>query len=168
MRLQNACLTAIVLVCSGSSAGAAEREFKTLTQAIESRFGARCETVPMMGVASFFARVASINTVRGVAVATFDGLRYSEDKAREFDRVVSEALHDGWVPMVRVRSRKSGEWTGIYTKADGGNLRMMITTLERDEAAIVEVNLSRDQLLGWVRHPDRAGECGSSIAGGCE
>ena len=155
-----------LLFVSSQTLGAAGRDFRALANAIESRFGVKREQVPMMGLASVIARVSTGNSVRGIEIATFEGLSYSEASSRDFAKLVKDILDDGWKPMVRVQSRRSNEWTGIYVRGDSGKLRMMITTLEQGEATVMELSVSPNQILSWIKDPERAGDCAKS--GSCE
>jgi hypothetical protein len=159
MRPYHLLAAGLLTLVSTQALDATERDFRALSNAIESRFGVKRESIPMMGFASFIARVSSANSVRGLEMATFEGLRYSDNSAREFSKLVGDILDDNWKPMVRVQSRRSHEWTGIYVRGDSGKLRMMITTLEQGEATVIELNVSPNQILSWMKDPEHAGDC---------
>jgi hypothetical protein len=146
------------------SAVAVERDFKALTGAIESHFNVKREEIPMMGLVKFIAHTASAGNLNGLELANFEGLEYSENNARDFSNIVSRILDDNWRPMIRVQSRRSGEFTSIWVRAEKGQWRMMIANLERDEANVIELKVNADELLKWVHDPEHAGEHASRIA----
>jgi hypothetical protein len=145
-------------------AGAVERDFKALTGAIESHFNVKREEIPMMGLVKFIAHTASAGNLNGLELANFEGLEYSENNAREFANIVSRILDDNWRPMIRVQSRRSGEYTSVWVRGDKGQWRMMIANLERNEANVIELKVNADDLLKWVRDPEHAGDHASRIA----
>lgn len=162
-RLLPALTLALVMV---PSAGAVERDFKALAGAIESHFNVKREEIPMMGLVKFIAHTASAGNLNGLELANFEGLEYSEHNARDFANIVSRILDDNWRPMVRVQSRRSGEYTSIWVRAEKNQWRMMIANLEHNEANVIELKVDAEELLKWVRDPEHAGDHASRVADG--
>jgi len=157
-------LPALILTLAALPAGAVERDFKALANAIETRFNVKREEIPMMGLVKFIARSASSGNVNGLELANFEGLEFSENNARDFAAIVSKVLDDNWRPMVRVLSRKSDEYTSIWVRSEKGQLRMMIANLERNEANVIELKVDADQLVKWIRDPEHAGDRAARLA----
>ena len=150
------------------AAHAVEKDFKALTRAIESQFNVKREEIPMLGLAKFMVRTASVGGVGTFELANFEGLEYSEDNAKKFAGVVARVLDDNWRPMVRVLSRKSDEYSSIWVRGDGGHFRIIIANLERREANLIELKVDADQLMAWLRDPEHAADRASESAEGRE
>ena len=150
-------LAAALLAVSFAASGA-DREFDRLVKAVETHFGVKRTYIPLMGVASFFVKVARPEGARGFKLAVFEDLRApmdSEDGA-VLDRIMARAS-EGLRPMVRVRSRRDHEWTYIYTGDFGKTTKMLIAAFERDEATIVEVKVDMETLARSLENPSRMG-----------
>jgi len=79
MRPHHLLAAGLLVLLSSPTLSATERDFRALAKAIESRFGVRREQVPMMGLASFIARVSTANSVRGIEI---EGQREGTGSAR--------------------------------------------------------------------------------------
>lgn len=148
-------LLAVFLAASAAAFGA-DREFDRLVKAVESRFGVQRTHIPLMGVANFFVKVARPEGAMGFKLAVFEDLKLNADGAA-LDRIMADAS-EGLHPLVRVRSRRDHEWTYIYTGEAGKTTKMLIATFERNEATVIEVQLSMDALLRSLGDPARTGK----------
>jgi len=136
----------------------ADRDFETLTGAIEGRLGVHRTHIPGLGVAKFFVRAAAPSGAHGFQLATFEDLSYSPETLRDFHTVVANALGPAWQPMVQVQAPARKEYTGIFVRGQGGRLRMMITTIEAREATVIEMKVSPLEWLDWLREPGTMGK----------
>lgn len=150
---------AIILLLGASCwpATGAERDFQAVVGAIEGHLGVHHTHIPMMGLAKLFVKASAPSGVHGFELATFEDLRYSPDKMRDFRNIVGDALGESWHPMVQVQAPWRREYTGIFIKGQGGQFRMMIATIEAQEATVVEVKLSPSQWFNWLRSPGKMG-----------
>jgi hypothetical protein len=152
-------LAAIILgigACCWPASGA-ERDFQAVVGAIEAHLGVHHTHIPMMGFAKLFVKAAAPSGVHNFELATFEDLKYSSDKIRGFQNVISDALGESWHTMVQVQAPWRREYTGIFIKGQGGQFRMMITTIEAEEATVVEVQISPSQWLAWLGNPATMG-----------
>ena len=136
----------------------ADRDFQAVVGAIEAHLGAHHTHIPMMGLANLFVKASTPSGVHGFELATFEDLSYSPDRMRNFRSVVGDALGTSWHPMVQVQAPWRKEYTGIFIKGQGGQFRMMIATIEAQEATVVEIQLSPSQWFAWLRNPDTMGQ----------
>ncbi len=153
-------IPAIVLMLGLYSlpAHGAERDFQEVVGAIETHLGVHHTHIPMMGFAKLFVKASAPSGVHGFELATFEDLRYSPDKMRDFRNIVGDALGESWHTMVQVQAPGRREYTGIFIKGQGGQIRMMIATIEAHEATVVEVHVSPSQLFGWLGNPAKIGQ----------
>ena len=62
------------------------------------------------------------------------------------------ALSADWQPMVRVRSRE-GEQVYVYARGDGANIKMMVVTVDHDEAVVTRFKFSPEKLSEFLNNP---------------
>jgi len=156
-RLLAVFLAAAILAVPGAAFGA-DRDFDRLVKAVETRFGTQPLHIPLMGLANFFVKVARPEGAGGFRLAVFEDLKFDADEdGAALDRMMASAS-EGLHPLVKVRSRRDHEWTYIYTGEMGKTARMLIATFERNEATVVEVQLSMDALVRALGDPAEAGK----------
>ena len=109
--------------------------------------------IPFFGLARFVVAVGHPAGTSELRLAIFE---HANLQPARFSDMTDMATSGAWRPMVRVRSR-DGESTNIYAQGDKENLRLLITTLERDgEATFVQVRVKPAALMKFVdEHCDR-------------
>jgi hypothetical protein len=131
---------------------AGNHDFDTVVSAVEHRYDARAERVPMMCFVSLCARVVTAGGVQGVKIAEFDHLAGVTD-ADELDKLVGNSLGGEWQRFVSERER-DGELNLIYVQPDGHAMRMLIADYEHGELDVVRVEVNADRLKHWIRDPE--------------
>lgn len=157
MKVAMMVLAAVVVgavACVGvpMACAAPNHDFDALVSAVEHRYDARAEKIPMMGFVSLCARVASGGGVKGVKVAEFDHLTGVADTA-ELDKLVAESLGGQWQRFVAERE-KNGELNLIYVQPHGRSMRMLIADYEHGELDVVRVEVNADRLKHWMHDPE--------------
>jgi hypothetical protein len=143
-------VTAIVIVPITARA-AANPDFETVVSAVEHRYSAHAERVPMMGLVSLCAHFASHGGVKGVKIAEFDNLPAAPD-SHELQDLVSNTLGGSWQRFVADRSA-NGDLNIIYVQPNGSAMRMLIADYEHGELDLVRVELNGERLARWVDDP---------------
>jgi hypothetical protein len=141
---------ALAIPCFGGN----DREFNALVRTIETQYGVRHMRIPLLGFATFCLRVAGTPAAAGLKIAVFDDLRNAKRvSADSFQQSVEAAIGSRWHPLVRARSREDGQVTMIYTNPDPKELRMLIVSLDGDDATIVQTKLKSSQVWKWIKNP---------------
>jgi hypothetical protein len=133
------------------SASAAQPDFDTVVSAVEHRYSAHAERVPMMGLVSLCAHVASHGGVKGVKIAEFDNLPAAPE-SNEIQELVSNTLGGSWQRFVTDRS-SNGDLNIIYVQPNGSEMRMLIADYEHGELDLVRVELNGERLARWLDDP---------------
>jgi hypothetical protein len=141
-------VVAVPLVALGSS----PHDFDAVVSAIEQRYSAHAERVPMMGFVNFCAWVATGGGVKGMRVAEIDNLPTAPD-SDELQKLVRGSLGPNWRPFVTDRE-SNGEMSVIYVQPVGGSMRMMIADYEGHELDLVRIEINGDRLRRWMKDPD--------------
>ncbi len=127
-----AALCVAVIVPWVALAAGGEGGFDGVVTSIESRYHAHATRIPFMELASLVAGTATHGGVDGVHVAEFEHFSAPVD-GEELNRMVKEKLGQGWEPMIRETSRKSGEQTLIFAHPEGKRMGLFILDLDGNE-----------------------------------
>ena len=134
-----------------------DHDFNLLVKRIETQYGVRPMHIPMLGFATFCLRVAGTPGAAGLKIAVFhDGLNSNTLSADSFEQSVETTIGTKWHPFVRARSRENGSVTMIYTNPDPKEMRVLIVTLNENDATIVQTNLKTSQIWNWIKKPQDA------------
>ena len=151
---------AAILLAASAAAWGADRAFDQVVKGIEAHYGTSRMHIPLMGLANFAVKIGQPGGASGFKLAVFQDLDSSAeygdqaDLDRLMDRVGNGSLH----PLIRVRSRRDGESTYIFTGEAGKSTTMLIATFQRREATVIEVKVSMDTLIETIATPETAGK----------
>lgn len=135
---------AIVLAASGAGEG-----FDSVVRGIESRYHVHANKIPLLGLVSGMARVATRGGVRGIHVAEIERLNGPVD-GMELNSLVTERMGPGWQRIVRDTSRSGDEQSLIYVKPEGNRLGMLVVDLDHNEMNVVEISINPDGLSSEI------------------
>jgi len=130
------------------SARAGDKEFGLLVRYVESHYHAHRSHRFLLGFASFAVNVVRPEGVRGIKLALWENqnLTRLDGADADFPDVVHAGLDDGWQPMVRVWSRRTGERTVVFAKPEGSDMKLLVATVESSEAVVVQMKINPDKL----------------------
>lgn len=144
-------LTAALAVVPVTGCAASGHDFDAVVSAVETRYPAHVERVPMMGLISFCAHVVTGGGVKGMQVAEFENFRNAPDPA-ELDRLVSETLGSEWQRFVTTRDH-DGNVSLIFSQPDGQAMRLLIADYEHGELDLVRVEVNGKRMQRWIQNP---------------
>ncbi len=126
-------------------AAGGEGGFNGVVDSIESNYHQHAMRIPLMGLASVVASVATHGGVGGVHVAEFEHFSAPVD-GEDLNRLVEEKLGHGWDRMIRETSRHGGEQTLIFSHPEGNRMGLFILDLDGKELNVVQVSVDPDRL----------------------
>jgi len=132
-----------------SSARGGDKEFGLLVRYVESHYHAHRSHRFLLGFACFAVNLAARpEGVRGMKLALWENQNFaaSEGTDADFPDVVHAGLDEGWQPIVRVWSRRSGERTVVFAKPVGDDMKLLVANVESDEAVVVQMRINPDKL----------------------
>lgn len=121
-------------------------EFDWLVRQFSRESGAKQTHIPLFGLVRFAVYVGHPAGASELKLALFE---HTNLEPRRFSDLTDAAVGRDWEPMVRVRSR-SGESTNIYAQTDGRDLRLLITSLDHEEATFVQVQIRPEELMKFL------------------
>lgn len=128
-------------------------DFDWLVREFSRESGATQQHVPFFGLARFVVAVGHPAGARDIKLAIFER---GDLETPRFSALTDSTVGSSWKPMIRVRSR-NGESTNIYVRDEGKHLSVLITSLDRNEATFVQVQLEPRALIRFVDEHGRVG-----------
>jgi hypothetical protein len=147
-----AVLTPVVVAIPVIALASPPHDFDAVVSAVENRYSAHAQRVPLMGFVNFCAWVSTGGGVKGMRIAEFENLPTAPDSA-ELETIVRDSLGPDWRPFVTDR-QGNGEVSVIYVQPVGGSMRMMIADYENHELNLVRIEINGDRLRHWMKDPD--------------
>jgi hypothetical protein len=153
-------LPLIVIACTlGCPAAlAVDREFNDIVQAISDEFRTRPTRIPLFGLVNAFTFVVRPAGASHIDLAVFDHLSVRRQDGRDLDQAIQRAVGRGWTPFVQVHSHRHGsdDVVLVYMRTEGHNCRLLVTSIERDEATVVQLKLNPEGLQRWISAPQES------------
>src|SRR3982751_1939408 len=116
-------------------------EFDAVVRKVREACGGKRVRIPFLGLAGFATKLVRPAGVKSFKLAVFEDLERSGAVA-QLAPAVSRALGPEWRPLVRVRSRRDGAQTLVYVSDAGTNLKLMIVTLDGDQATVIRAKVN--------------------------
>jgi hypothetical protein len=121
-------------------------EFDSLVREFSRQTGSAQTRIPFFGLARFVVAVSHPAGTSDLKLAVFE---HPHVLPRDFARVTDEIVGEGWKRIVRVQSRK-GQSTNIYTRQDGNHLRLLLASVDGEDATFVEMRIKPEALMKFV------------------
>ena len=150
-------IVAIILAVVVTQAAAVRAEadsFGAIVRSLESQDDVEVTTPPMMWLARLVVKAARPEGVMDVRLVTLEGRGLSRVASDEsFNKLLQRVTDQGWSPLVRVRSRKSGELTAVHVREHRGRLSLLVVALSRGDGAIIEATVKPETFARWIEEP---------------
>ena len=144
-----ALLLSAAVLCA-ASAQAVDREFSDVVRVISEECHARPTRIPLFGMVNAFAAVVHPAGAKHVDLALFENLN-PEDRPRA--GTIQRAVGGSWTPFIHVRSNRDRETVYVYMRQSGRDWKLLLVSLERNEATVVQLLLDADGLARWMADP---------------
>jgi hypothetical protein len=155
-------LRTVFIACTlaSTAAYAADREFRDIVNAISDEFHTRPLHIPFFGLVNMVAYVARPAGTKHIDLAVFENLDSRDRDGRELAQSIRRAVGGAWKPFVQVWSRRGGhqETVLVYMRMEGHDCKLLVTSIEPNEATVVQLKLNPEALQRWLVSPrDSAG-----------
>ncbi len=140
-------------------AAAADRDFKEIVRAISDEFDTKPVHIPLFGLVNAFTRVVKPAGAKHIDLAVFDDLGSQDHDISALGSKIRKAVGEDWSPFIQVRSSNDGNTSDIvlvYVRPDGHDFKLLITTVEPNQATVVQVKLDPKGMQKWIRDPVRS------------
>jgi hypothetical protein len=136
-------------------AKAADHEFQDIVKAISEQFNTKPMHIPSLGLARAVIAVAHPMGAKQLNLAIFQDLDERKGSGRDLLESVRMAVGRGWQPFVQIRGNRDQNML-VYMVGKGNDVRMLITTVQGDQATVVEVKVNPESMQRWITSPNDA------------
>jgi len=131
---------------------AASDDFGRIVHHVEANYHVHRQHRWVMGLAGFtvkFWHIAGVKSFKGAIFENQPFVNAASDT--RFDEVVRAAMDSGWQPLVQSWNRRTGERTYIYAQDLGRDMKVLVVSLESNEAVVLQVKVNPEKLNEFVR-----------------
>jgi hypothetical protein len=155
--LKYAVLTALLLsFVLIPTATARADEFDSVVKNVRAACGGKKVRIPFLGLAGFATKLVRPAGVKSFKLAVFEDLTRAGDVSG-LGAAIGQSLGPGWRPLVRIRSGRGAEQTHVYVRDAGDNLKLMIVTLDGEQATVIRAKVNPEALARFARDPKLLG-----------
>jgi hypothetical protein len=141
----------VLLAIVGFSAAAADSEFKAIVSAISDEYHTQPLRIPFLKMANVVTFVARPAGAKHFDLAVFQNLGARTRGGRDLPQLIERRVGPGWKPFLRTTSHH--ETTIIYMRPEGRDCRLLLTTIQPDQATVIQLQLNPDGISRWMNSP---------------
>jgi len=132
---------------------AKSNEYKSVVKHLKTKYKAKKVKVPFMWLARFAVKVVRPAGVKSFSMTLFEDLNFSRETLdAEMQAVLKNSMSAEWNPVFRVRSR-DGQQAYMYMRESGDNVRIMLVTIDKNQAAVIRATLDPEKLVEFIDNP---------------
>lgn len=157
----------LLAFASGAPAAHAKggNEYNAIVKHLKTKYQAKKVKVPFVWLARLAIKVVRPAGVKSFDVTLFENLNFSRATLdEEMQAAMRDSLSIDWSPIFRVRSR-DGQQVYMYMREAGANVKLMLVTIDKNQAAVVRAKFSPEKLAEFIDNPEIFG---ISLDGGKE
>ena len=149
--MRYAALTALLLAFVLSTPARAD-DFDAVVKNVRAACGGKKVRIPFLGLAGFATRIVRPAGVKSFKLAVFENVTRAGDVAG-LGAAIGQTLGPGWRPLVRIRAGRGAEQTHVYVREAGDDLKLMIVTLDGEQATVIRAKVNPEALARFARDP---------------
>src|SRR4051812_10173651 len=174
-KLLTSILTVTIALTLPAGAHADRDGFNDAVKLIEQFYHVKHQNIPLLARAGMKA-VKTAAKVRGgeykkiaeagsVRMAFFEEQTFdSRGQIASFKSAIQNALTDQWSPLVQTLTPKTEEQTYVYVRDAGKNFHVLVITIERKEATVIQATVAPQILADLLKDPEGMGKAISDEA----
>ena len=162
-------VTALLLSAAPAGVLASGDGFNDAVKTIEQFYHVKHQSIPLLARAGMkavrtaarikggdYQRLAEAGSVR---VAFFEDQDFdSHGQIATFKASMQATLAGSWSPFVQTLAPKNEEQTYIYIRGAGEKFHVLVVTIERHEATVVQATIAPDVLAQLMKDPNDMGK----------
>lgn len=143
----------LVFSFSSSAVSAKDKDFDSLVRHLENNYQAKKVKIPFMWLARFAVKVVRPAGVKSFNVTLFENLKFTQSILdNELKQSMQNSLSPDWSSILRIRSR-DGEQVYAYIRESGKDIKLILVTIDQNQAAIVRATFNPDKLTEFIENP---------------
>ena len=147
--------------CCRSTQQSSDRSFSSVVKHLESNYGARRQgALGFVNFARFLVKVIRPAGVKNFKVVMLKSLDYSgrpDPESPDFQEFIGSNIDPSWQPLIRHSARNDRSWTYVYVTNEKKDVKLLVITLQKQEAYVVQFKFSPEKLAAFMNDPRIAG-----------
>ena len=114
----------------------------------------------MMMLARFAVKLIKPAGVKNFKVTLLRELDYSggpPPSSREFHTYLRSRIAPEWTPLVTFSAPRERQWTYVYTTQEKDDLKLLVVTVQKQDAVVVQAKFSPARLSEFMNNPQIMG-----------
>jgi hypothetical protein len=133
--------------------GGGGNEYQAIVSHLRTKYRAKKVKIPFLWLARFAVRVVRPAGVKSFSVTMFRDLQFSRESLdAEMRGAMSSSLGAEWSPVFRARARE-GQQAYMYMREAGGAVKLMLVTIDKNQAAVIRAKFSPEKLAEFINDP---------------
>lgn len=129
------------------------KEYEAIVKHLKTQYKAKKVNLWVMWVARAAVSMIKPAGVKSFSLTVFKDLKFSSETVdNEMQAAMRRSYGPEWSPIFHVRSR-TGEQAYMYMKDDEKNVKVVLVTIENEQAAIIRATFSPDKLVEFINDP---------------
>ena len=132
-------------------------EYDAVVSHLKTQYKAKKVNLFVMWMARAAVSLIKPAGVKSFSLTVFQDLKFSSETVdAEMQAAMRRAYGPEWSSIFHVRSR-TGEQAYMYMKDEGQNVKIVLVTIEKEQAAIIRATFSPDKLIEFINNPQILG-----------
>lgn len=147
----------VLLSLAGSPAFAGDKSFSTVVNHMKSNYNGKQQSFFGM---MMFARMAvkmikpaGVKNFKVVYIRELDYTRGPQPGKSEFHTSIRSKIDPEWSPLVQFSSPREKQWTYVYALHEKEDIKVLVVTVQRAEAIVVQAKFSPEKLIEFMNDP---------------
>lgn len=126
-------------------------DFGRIVRHIEAEYHVHRNYRFLMAFAGVVVECTHIGGVKVLKAAIFEDQHlFGTELENRLDELVQGTGSTGWQPLVKSFSRRSGEQTYIYAQASGKDMKLLLVSVEPNEAVVMQMKIDPVRLSDFI------------------
>ena len=132
-------------------------EYDAIVNHLKTQYKAKKVNLFVMWMARAAVSMIKPAGVRSFSLTVFEHLQFSSQTLdSEMQAAMRRSYGPEWSSIFHARSR-TGEQAYMYMKSDDQNVKVVLVTIEKEQAAIIRATFSPDKLIEFINNPQILG-----------
>lgn len=155
--ISTAVIIALALALAPAEATAGDSSFSSVVKHIKSNYNAKQQGFfGMVMFARLAVKIVKPAGVKNFKVAMLRELDYSRGPRPgqgEFHAFIRSKIDSIWSPLVQYSSPREKQWTYVYAVQEKEDVKVLIVTLQQEQAFVVQTKFSPEKLIEFMNDP---------------
>ena len=146
----------MIFAFAAMPAQANDKGYDAVVRHLKTKYKAKKVNIPFMFLARAAIKMARPAGVKSFNLTIFEKLNFSPVTLdAEMQSAMRNSLSADWSSIIRVRSRNAAQ-VYMYMRESGKDLKIMLVTIDKENATIIRATFSPDKLAEFMDNPRMA------------